>query len=152
MKDPSRTGKRCLVLVAAAALVDGEGRVLLTQRPAGKSFAGMWEFPGGKFETGETPETALVRELKEELAIDVAASDLEPLTFASHPYETMHLLMPLFLCRTWRGMPAPVEGQALRWTRPDEMRALPMPPADVPLTERLIEWLAESERELGGRP
>lgn len=141
MTDLRGAEKRRLVLVAAAALIDGEGRVLLTERPAGKSLAGLWEFPGGKFESGETPEAALVRELKEELAIDVAASDLAPLTFASHGYETMHLLMPLFLCRTWRGAPAPVEGQALRWVRADEMRVLPMPPADVPLVERLIAWL-----------
>lgn len=140
MTEARRTGERCLLLVAAAALLDKEGRVLLTQRPAGKSLAGAWEFPGGKVEGGETPEWALVRELKEELAIDVAASDLTPLTFASHTYETMHLLMPLFACRRWAGAPSPMEDQALRWVHPEEMRGLEMPPADVPLVEFLVRW------------
>lgn len=129
-----------LLLVAAAALLDGEGRILLAQRPANKLLAGAWEFPGGKVEAGETPERALVRELKEELAIGVAAIDLEPLAFASHTYDAMHLLMPLFLCRTWSGTPSPMEGQKLSWMRPEDMRGLQMPPADVPLVDFLIRW------------
>jgi 8-oxo-dGTP diphosphatase len=143
MPDPSDNGSSTeppLVLVAAAALIDGTGRVLLTQRPAGKALAGAWEFPGGKVEVGETPEAALVRELKEELAIDVKTSSLEPFTFASHAYQELHLLMPLYLCRTWEGVPVPMEGQALNWVRPLEMRGLQMPQADVPLVERLIRW------------
>jgi 8-oxo-dGTP diphosphatase len=139
MVDPSENGPR-LVLVVAAALIDGAGRVLLTQRPAGKALAGAWEFPGGKVERGETPEQALVREMKEELAIDVKLSSLEPFTFASHAYEELHLLMPLYLCRAWQGAPAPREGQALNWVRPIEMRGLVMPEADHPLVERLIRW------------
>lgn len=129
------------LLVAAAALVDIDGRVLLAQRPEGKSLAGLWEFPGGKIKDGETPEAALVRELKEELAIDITESCLAPFTFASHAYETFHLFMPLYLCRVWKGTPAPVEGQALKWVRPLDMRHYPMPPADTPLVAMLRDWL-----------
>ncbi|SFC78775.1 (deoxy)nucleoside triphosphate pyrophosphohydrolase [Tropicimonas isoalkanivorans] len=129
------------VLVSAVALIDRDGRVLLSQRPDGKSMAGLWEFPGGKVEPGETPETALIRELQEELGIDTWASCLAPLTFASHVYEDFHLLMPLFACRKWQGTPESREGQALRWVRPERLRDFPMPPADVPLVAHLRDWL-----------
>lgn len=129
------------LLVSAVALIDPEGRVLLAQRPEGKSLAGLWEFPGGKVETGETPEAALIRELKEELGIDTWRSCLAPLTFASHSYETFHLLMPLFACRRWEGIPIPREGQTLAWVRPDRLRDYPMPPADLPLIPILRGWL-----------
>lgn len=130
-----------IVLVSACALVDIEGRVLLAQRPEGKSMAGMWEFPGGKVEPGETPEVALIRELKEELEIDVTASCLAPFTFASHTYEKFHLLMPLYVCRKWQGIPTPVEGQTLKWVRPVRMGDYPMPPADEPLVAMLRDFL-----------
>ncbi len=130
-----------IVLVAACALVDIEGRVLLAQRPEGKSMAGLWEFPGGKVEPGEAPEVALIRELKEELEIDVTASCLAPFTFASHTYEKFHLLMPLFVCRKWQGIPRPVEGQTLKWVRPLRMADYPMPPADEPLVAMLRDFL-----------
>lgn len=130
-----------LILVAAVALIDADGRVLLTQRPEGKTMAGLWEFPGGKVEPGESPETALIRELHEELGIDTWASCLAPLTFASHAYEDFHLLMPLYACRKWQGTPKAREGQVLRWTRVSEMRQLPMPPADLPLIPILRDWL-----------
>ena len=130
-----------VVLVAAVALIDPDGRVLLAQRPEGKAMAGLWEFPGGKVELGETPEVALIRELREELTIDTWASCLAPLTFASHSYDGFHLLMPLFACRKWQGRPRPIEGQTLRWVRPREMRDFPMPPADVPLVAVLRDWL-----------
>lgn len=130
-----------VVLVVAAALIDADGRVLLSQRPAGRSMAGLWEFPGGKVEAGESPETALIRELLEELGIDTWESCLAPLTFASHRYETFHLLMPLFACRKWRGDPTPKEGQILKWVRPRDMRNYPMPPADIPLVPILRDWL-----------
>ena len=140
MTDPHPIGDPSgLVIVVAAALVDPEGRILLTQRLPGKPFAGAWEFPGGKVEAGESPEGALVRELKEELGIDVKAEALEPFAFASHAYARMHLLMPLYLCRAWQGKLVGREGQAMRWAKPSEMRALTMPPADLPLVERLIE-------------
>jgi len=130
-----------LVLVAAVALIDVDGRVLLAQRPEGKSMAGLWEFPGGKVEPGETPETALIRELQEELAIDTWESCLAPLTFASHGYDTYHLLMPLFACRKWQGTPRSQEGQALKWVRAADLRDYPMPPADIPLIPILRDWL-----------
>jgi 8-oxo-dGTP diphosphatase len=126
-----------LVLVVAAALIDADGRVLLAERPAGKPLAGTWEFPGGKVAEGEMPEAALIRELKEELDITVPPTCLAPFTFASHEYETFHLLMPLYLCRRWEGMVRPLEGQRLKWVRPMEMGKLPMPPADLPLVAML---------------
>ena len=130
-----------VVLVAAVALIDADGRVLLARRPPGKSMAGLWEFPGGKVEPGETPEAALIRELHEELGIDTQATCLAPLTFASHGYETFHLLMPLFACRRWQGIVTPREGQDLAWVRPGELSRYPMPPADVPLIPILRDWL-----------
>ncbi|MFT3673080.1 8-oxo-dGTP diphosphatase MutT [Aestuariivirga sp.] len=130
-----------LVLVAAVALIDADGRVLLSQRPEGKTLAGLWEFPGGKIEAGERPETALIRELKEELGIDVAESCLAPLTFASHAYSDFHLLMPLYVCRRWKGQVQAMEGQALKWVRAKDMRSYPMPPADLPLIPHLEELL-----------
>ena len=136
MSQPLRT-----VLVAAVALIDPDGRVLMAQRPEGKSMAGLWEFPGGEIEPGETPEVALIRELQEELGIDTWASCLAPLTFASHSYETFHLLMPLFACRKWKGIPQGREGQALKWVRADALMNLPMPAADVPLVAHLRDWL-----------
>jgi 8-oxo-dGTP diphosphatase len=129
------------LLVSAAALIDRDGRVLLTQRPEGKSLAGQWEFPGGKVEPGETPEAALIRELREELGIETHASCLAPLTFASHSYPDFHLLMPLFACRKWDGIPHGAEGQALAWVRPAALRDYPMPPADLPLIPILRDWL-----------
>jgi 8-oxo-dGTP diphosphatase len=132
---------RRLLLVAACALIDGDGRVLVAQRPEGKPLAGLWEFPGGKLLPGETPERCLIRELKEELGVDTEASCLAPLTFASHGYESFHLLMPLYVCRVWRGEPVPHEGQSLRWLRPRALRDLPMPPADLPLIPVLEELL-----------
>ena len=130
-----------IVLVSAVALIDPDGRVLLAQRPEGKSMAGLWEFPGGKVEPGETPEVALIRELKEELGIDTWQSCLAPLTFASHAYPEFHLLMPLFVCRRWQGTATPHEGQALAWVRPGSLRDYPMPPADLPLVAILRDWL-----------
>ena len=130
-----------LVLVAACALIDADGRVLLAQRPAGKSMAGLWEFPGGKVEPGETPEACLIRELHEELGIETWRSCLAPLTFASHGYEDFHLLMPLFACRKWTGTATSREGQALKWVRPNALRDYPMPPADIPLIPILRDWL-----------
>ncbi len=130
-----------LVLVVACALVDGDGRVLLCQRPQGKSLAGLWEFPGGKVEAGETPEAALIRELKEELDIDVKAACLAPFVFASHPYDGFHLLMPLFLCRRWEGFVRAVEHASLAWVRPERFGDYPMPPADQPLVAYLRDFL-----------
>jgi 8-oxo-dGTP diphosphatase len=130
-----------VVLVSAVALIDVEGRVLLAQRPDGKSMAGLWEFPGGKVEPRETPEAALVRELHEELGIETWDSCLAPLTFASHAYDDFHLLMPLFACRKWRGIPQAREGQRLAWARKTELRDYPMPPADIPLIAILRDWL-----------
>lgn len=129
------------VLVAAVALVDADGRVLLAQRPEGKAMAGLWEFPGGKVEPGETPEAALIRELHEELGIETWSSCLAPLTFASHAYPDFHLLMPLYVCRRWQGIVTPREGQALKWVRPGNLRDYPMPPADLPLIPILRDWL-----------
>jgi 8-oxo-dGTP diphosphatase len=129
------------VLVSAVALIDVDGRILLTQRPEGKSLAGLWEFPGGKVEPGETPEAALIRELQEELGIDTWQSCLAPLTFASHSYEDFHLLMPLFACRKWNGTPQGKEGQALKWVRSKDLRSYPMPPADEPLIPILRDWV-----------
>ena len=130
-----------IVLVVAVALVDADGRVLLAKRPAGKSMAGLWEFPGGKVDAGETPEVALIRELYEELGIDTKQSCLAPLTFASHTYDDFHLLMPLYACRTWLGDPTPKEGQELAWVRPIRMGDYPMPPADIPLIAMLRDLL-----------
>jgi 8-oxo-dGTP diphosphatase len=129
------------VLVSAVALIDPDGRVLLAQRPEGKSMAGLWEFPGGKVEKGETPEGALMRELEEELGIQIWKSCLAPLTFASHAYEDFHLLMPLFVCRKWQGIPTPREGQTLKWVRATDISSYPMPAADVPLIPFLRELL-----------
>jgi len=128
-----------LVVVAAAALVDGEGRILLARRPAGKPMAGLWEFPGGKIAPGETPEAALIRELAEELGIEVETKSLVPLTFASHSYPRFHLLMPLYLCRRWSRRPIAREGQHLAWVRPTDLATYPMPPADKPLLAILRE-------------
>ncbi|MEM8693290.1 MAG: (deoxy)nucleoside triphosphate pyrophosphohydrolase [Pseudomonadota bacterium] len=130
-----------IVLVSAVALIDKDGRVLLAQRPKGKSMAGLWEFPGGKVEPAETPEQALIRELQEELDIDTWASCLAPLTFASHSYDDFHLLMPLFACRKWEGTPKSQEGQQLAWVRPNALKDYPMPAADVPLVSILRDWL-----------
>jgi 8-oxo-dGTP diphosphatase len=127
--------------VSAAALIDIDGRVLLTQRPEGKSMAGLWEFPGGKIEDGETPEQALIRELHEELGINTWSSCLAPLTFASHTYEDFHILMPLFACRKWEGIPHGKEGQNLKWVRPNQLKDYPMPPADEPIVPILRDWL-----------
>jgi 8-oxo-dGTP diphosphatase len=129
------------VLVSAVALIDVDGRVLLAQRPAGKSMAGLWEFPGGKVEAGETPEVALIRELEEELGINTWQSCLAPLTFASHTYDDFHLLMPLFACRKWEGTPIARENQVLKWVFPKAMRDYPMPAADIPLISILRDWL-----------
>ncbi|MCB2129310.1 MAG: (deoxy)nucleoside triphosphate pyrophosphohydrolase [Rhodobacteraceae bacterium] len=130
-----------VILVSAVALIDSDGRVLLSQRPEGKSLAGLWEFPGGKVEPGETPEAALIRELFEELGIDTWKSCLAPLSFASHSYESFHLLMPLFACRKWKGIPQAREGQKLAWVRARDLASYPMPPADIPLIPILRDWL-----------
>lgn len=129
------------VLVSAVALIDPDGRVLLAQRPEGKSLAGLWEFPGGKVEPGETPEAALIRELHEELGIETWQSCLAPLTFASHSYDSFHLLMPLFACRRWDGIVQAQEGQKLAWVKPERLQDFPMPPADLPLIPILRDWL-----------
>ncbi|HEX8167588.1 MAG TPA: (deoxy)nucleoside triphosphate pyrophosphohydrolase [Beijerinckiaceae bacterium] len=130
-----------LLLVAAVALIDADGRVLIAQRPPGKAMAGLWEFPGGKVEPGERPEDTLIRELDEELGIVVREPCLAPLTFASHAYEGFHLLMPLYACRRWDGFVRPREGQALKWVRPKDLAAYPMPPADAPLIPFLIDLI-----------
>ncbi|PSL18004.1 8-oxo-dGTP diphosphatase MutT [Shimia abyssi] len=129
------------VLVSAVVLVDTDGRILLAQRPEGKSMAGMWEFPGGKVEAGETPEGALIRELQEELGIDTWESCLAPLTFASHSYSDFHLLMPVYICRKWNGIPTSNEGQALRWVHSENLRDFNMPPADLPLLPMIRDWV-----------
>lgn len=130
-----------LMLVAAVALVDSDRRVLIAQRPEGKSLAGLWEFPGGKLEEGETPEVALIRELEEELCISTKSACLAPVSFASHSYETFHLLMPLYVCRKWQGTPVAREHAALKWVRPQALRDYPMPPADEPLIAALCDLL-----------
>ncbi len=129
------------VLVSAVALIDPDGRILLAQRPAGKSMAGLWEFPGGKVEAGETPEAALIRELHEELGIETWSSCLAPLTFASHSYDDFHLIMPLFACRKWQGIVTPLEGQRLAWVRSANLTDYDMPPADKPLVAILRDWV-----------
>ena len=129
------------VLVVAVALIDSDGRVLLAKRPEGKTLAGLWEFPGGKIEGDERPETALIRELKEELGINVEESCLAPLTFASHAYEDFHLLMPLYVCRRWKGIAQALEGQTLKWVHAKDLRDYPMPPADLPLIPHLQDLL-----------
>jgi 8-oxo-dGTP diphosphatase len=130
-----------LLLVAACALIDVDRRVLIAQRPEGKSMAGLWEFPGGKVEEGETPEDTIIRELSEELAVTVTKPCLAPLTFASHNYREFHILMPLFVCRRWEGVPVPIEAQQLKWVRPNRLRDFPMPPADEPLISHLADLL-----------
>ncbi len=130
-----------MLLVVACALVDPDNRILIAQRPEGKSLAGLWEFPGGKVDAGEAPEAALIRELREELGIETKEACLAPLTFASHAYPDFHLLMPLYVCRRWTGTPAGREGQALKWVRAKALRDYPMPPADLPLIAPLIDLL-----------
>ncbi len=130
-----------IILVAACALIDRDGRILIAQRPEGKSMAGLWEFPGGKVENGETPEEALVRELKEELDVDTEEACLAPIAFASHAYDDFHLLMPLFVCRKWQGLPKPAEGQKLAWTKVQDITKYEMPPADIPLVAQLRDLL-----------
>ena len=130
-----------ILTVVAVALVDADGRVLLAQRPPGKAMAGLWEFPGGKIHPGESPEAALIRELKEEIDIDVTEACLAPFTFASHRYESFHLLMPLYVCRRWQGTLRPLEGQTLAWVRPERLGEYPMPPADKPLVAMLQDLL-----------
>lgn len=138
--------KRPIVIVAACALLDSEGAVLIAKRPAGRPLAGLWEFPGGKVEAGERPEDALIRELREELGIEIAASDLTPLTFASHAYPDFHLLMPVYLCRRWRGSVEAHEGQELSWARPEALHNYAMPPADEPLKTALPDLLRVGRR------
>lgn len=133
--------KRPIVIVAACAILDNEGAVLIAKRPAGRPLAGLWEFPGGKVEAGERPEDALTRELREELGIEIAAGDLTPLTFASHAYPDFNLLMPVYLCRHWRGNVTAHEGQELKWVRPDALHLYDMPPADEPLKSALPKLL-----------
>ncbi|MCB2090461.1 MAG: 8-oxo-dGTP diphosphatase MutT [Alphaproteobacteria bacterium] len=130
-----------VITVSAVVMVDIDGRILITQRPEGKSMAGLWEFPGGKLEVGETPERALIRELKEELNIDTTESCLAAFTFASHSYDDFHLLMPVFLCRKWDGVPHPREGQKLKWVKINELKNYPMPPADEPLIAMIRDFL-----------
>jgi 8-oxo-dGTP diphosphatase len=134
-------GAKPILLVAAVALLDADNRVLLSRRPEGRHMAGLWEFPGGKIHDGETPEVALIREMNEELAIDTVESCLAPLTFASHEYEEFHLLMPLYVCRKWKGIVTPAEGQELKWVRKQALTDYPMPPADAPLIPILRDWL-----------
>ena len=138
---PPECPQKPVVFVAAAALIDADGRILLAQRPEGKTMAGLWEFPGGKVDEGETPEFALMRELKEELDIDTRPCCFSPVAFASHGYEGFHLLMPLFVCRVWSGMVKGREGQAVKWVLPNELYDYPMPEADIPLVAQLQELL-----------
>ncbi len=140
VSDAPSAGKP-LLLVAACALIDADGRVLMCQRPQGKALAGLWEFPGGKLEPGETPEACLIRELKEELAVEVSAACLAPFVFASHGYDAFHLLMPLYLCRRWEGTPRALEHPEIRWVKPSRLSELPMPPADEPLVAYLRDFL-----------
>ncbi|MDR7034349.1 8-oxo-dGTP diphosphatase [Mesorhizobium sp. BE184] len=140
MSNLSSSGRR-LLLVTACALIDADGRVLIAQRPEGKQLAGLWEFPGGKVEPGETPEECLIRELREEIGVETQTACLAPLTFASHSYDDFHLLMPLYVCRRYSGIPRPLEAQALKWVRPKQLRDYPMPPADAPLIPFLIDLL-----------
>ncbi len=137
----NRESERALVLVVACALIDQDGRVLLARRPEGRAMAGLWEFPGGKVQAGESPEEALIRELREELGIDVSKSCLAPFTFASHAYDGFHLLMPVYLCRRWRGRIEPREGQELAWALPNRLAGYEMPPADVPVVAMLRDYL-----------
>jgi 8-oxo-dGTP diphosphatase len=130
-----------LLLVAACALIDADKRVLIAQRPEGKPMAGLWEFPGGKVEPGETPEATIIRELREELSVKVTESCLAPLTFSSHDYGEFHILLPLFICRRWEGSPQPREGQEIKWVRAKRLREFPMPPADEPLISHLADLL-----------
>jgi 8-oxo-dGTP diphosphatase len=139
--DSTEPDARPMLLVAACALIDSDGRVLLARRPEGKVMAGLWEFPGGKLHPGETPELALIRELKEELGIDVSAACLAPFAFASHAYERFHLLMPLYLCRRWKGVATPRENQTLKWVRPERLADYDVPPADKPLISMLRDFL-----------
>jgi 8-oxo-dGTP diphosphatase len=146
-EDPTKLAGTDMLLVSAVALIDRDGRVLMAQRPEGKPMAGLWEFPGGKIEPGETPEKALIRELGEELGINTATSCLAPLSFASHSYSAsnnraaFHLLMMLYVCRRWQGRPKPIEGGALKWVRPQQLRDYPMPEADIPLIAALQDLL-----------
>ncbi|MEH6721200.1 MAG: 8-oxo-dGTP diphosphatase MutT [Aurantimonas endophytica] len=135
------SGERALLVVVACALIDADSRILLSERPAGKALAGLWEFPGGKLDQGETPEAALIRELREELGIETQAACLAPLTFASHSYDGFHLLMPLYVCRRYEGIPTGREGQRLKWVRASQLRDYPMPPADEPLIAHLVDLL-----------
>ena len=135
--DEGPAAAKRLLVVVACALLDADGRVLIAERPAGKSLAGLWEFPGGKLELGETPEQSVIRELREELGIQTQEACLAPLTFASHSYDDFHLLMPLYVCRRYQGIPTPQEGQRLKWVRPAALRDHPMPPADEPLIAHL---------------
>jgi 8-oxo-dGTP diphosphatase len=141
-----RVSRVKLVLVAACALIDADGRVLLTRRPAGKPMQGLWEFPGGKIEAGERPEDTLIRELAEELGIAVREDCLAPLTFASHAYEEFHLLMPLYVCRRWEGIVEAREAQELAWVRPARLKDYPMPPADKPLIPHIVDLVAVPAR------
>ena len=138
---PDKGGDKPILLVAAIALIDADGRVLIAERPKGKHLEGLWEFPGGKLRHGETPEAALIRELGEELGIDVEQSCLAPLSFTSHDYGEFHLLMPLYVCRIWNGVVTAREGQQLKWVRPSSLRDYPMPPADAPLVAALRDLL-----------
>lgn len=144
---PPEVNKK-MVLVVAAALINKDGQVLLAQRPEGKAMAGLWEFPGGKIESGETPEQALSRELQEELQVEVAGSDLVPITFASHSYESFHLLMPTFACYKWEGEPMPAEGQTLAWVAADELTSYEMPAADIPLIEPISAAMAKARTSM----
>jgi 8-oxo-dGTP diphosphatase len=137
----SAQGSKPLLLVAACALLDADKRILITRRPAGKAMAGLWEFPGGKIEPGETPEEAVVRELREELGVEPCERCLQPFAFASHEYEEFHLFMPLYLCRQWDGFPQPREGQEIAWTRAADLKRFDMPPADIPLAAELRDRL-----------